>query len=166
MNLALAHDGGFIFNRDPGRTQNPPNAIQSLWQSLPYLPVGHKSVMHMRRHTLQPSMSDTRQAKRSSKPASSVVDISHVGSKSQENKPLENMVHQTFLPREVKQQVSRYSSQENVRQETKRTVALPVLCPKQSSIQPTSDPVLPPDQFFKPQEATCAPFHPAQVKYF
>ena len=110
----------------------------------------------MRRQTFQPSMSDTRQAKQSSQPA----DISHLGSKSQENKPLENTVHQTSLRREVKQQVSRYSSQENERQETKYTVAPPVLSPKYSSIQPISNPASPPDQFFKPQEATCAPFHP------
>lgn len=43
MNRAFAHwfiDGGFIFNRDLGRRQTkkaPLNAIQSLWQSLPYL---------------------------------------------------------------------------------------------------------------------------------
>jgi hypothetical protein len=116
----------------------------------------------MRRHTFQPSMSDTRQAKQSSKPAGSVVDISHPGNKSQEYKPLENMVHQTLLRREVKQQVSRRSSQENERQETKHAVA-PVLSPKYSSIQPTSDLAPPPDQFFKPQEATCAPFHPTYV---
>lgn len=113
----------------------------------------------MRRYTFQPSMSDTRQAKQSSHPA----DISHLGSKFQENKPLENMAHQTFLHREVKQQVSRPSNQENKHQETKHTFPLPVLNPKYPSIQPTSDPASPPDQFFKPQEATCAPFHPTYV---
>jgi hypothetical protein len=106
-------------------------------------------------------MSDTRQAKQSSQPAGSVVDILHLGSKLQANKPLENMVHQTSLGREVRQQESRHSSQENERQETKHTVAPPVLSPKYSSIQPTL--VSPPDQFLKPQEATCAPFHLAYV---
>lgn len=120
-----------------------------------------REIHHMRRYTFQPSVSDTRQAKQSSQPA----DISHLGSKSQENKPLENVVHQTFLRREVKQQVSWHSNQENERQETKHAVPLPVLNPKYSSIQPTSDPVPPLDQFFKPQEATCAPFHPTYM-YF
>ena len=114
----------------------------------------------MRRHTFQPSMSDTRQAKQSSKPAVSVVDTSQPGSKSQENKPLENTFHQTSMRREVKQQVSKHSSPENERQETKPTVTLPVLSPKYSSIQPTSDPAPPPGRNFKPQEAPCAPFHP------
>ena len=108
----------------------------------------------MRRYTFQPSMSDTRQAKQTS---SQPADISHLGSKSQENKPLENMAHQTFLRQEVKQQVNRPLNQENERQETKPTVY--------SLIQATSDPVLPPDQFFRPpsQETTCAPFHPTYV---
>jgi hypothetical protein len=107
-------------------------------------------------------MFDTRQAKKSSKPAVSVVDTSHPGSKSLENKPLasENTVHQTFLRPEVKQQVSKHSSPENERQETKPTVTLPVLNPKYSFVQPTSDPAPPPDQNFKPQETTCALFHP------
>ena len=70
------------------------------------------------------------------------------------------MAHQTFLRQEVKQQVNRYSNQENERQEMKYTVAPPVLSPKDSFIQPTSNPTLPPDHFFKPQENTCAPFHP------
>ena len=118
---------------------------------------------HMRRHTFQPSTSDTRQARQSSQPAGSVADISHLGSKSQENKPLENMVHETLLRREVRQQETKHSSQENELQETKHTVALPVLIPKYSSIQPTSGPVSPPDQPFKPQEATCAPFHTTYV---
>ena len=109
----------------------------------------------MRRHTFQPSVPDTGQAKRSGQPA----DISDLGSKSQENKLIENMAHQTFLRREVKQQVSRHANQENERQETKHTVAPPVLSPKDSFVQPTSDPVLLTDQFFKPQENTCAPFH-------
>ena len=113
----------------------------------------------MRRYTFQPSMSDTRQAKQSSQPA----DISHLGSKSQENKPLENMAHQTFPRREVKQQVNRPLYPENERQETKPTVPLPILSPKYPPIQPTSDPFPPPDQFFKPQETTCAPFHPTYV---
>jgi hypothetical protein len=108
-------------------------------------------------YTFQPSMSNTRQTKQSSQlPA----DISHLGSKSQENnKPLENLVHQTYPRREVKQQINRHYNQENERQETKQTPALPVYAPKNSSfIQPTSDPVPPPDRFFKPQEATCVPF--------
>ena len=113
----------------------------------------------MRLNTFQPSMADTWQAKQSSQPA----DISYLGSKSQENKPLENMVYQTSMRQEVKQQVSRYSNQENERQETKNTVPLPVISPNYYSIQPTSDPVPPPDQFFKPQEAACAPFHPSYV---
>ena len=113
----------------------------------------------MRRYTFQPPGPDTRQEKQSSQPA----DISHLGSKSQENKPIENMAHQTFLRREVKQQVNRHSNQENERQEIKHTVAPPVLSPKDSFIQPNSNPVPPPDQFFKPQENTCAPFHPTYV---
>ena len=49
------------------------------------------------------------------------------------------------MRREVKQQVSKHSSPENERQETKprATVTLPVLSPKYSSIQPTSDPAAP-----------------------
>ena len=117
----------------------------------------------MRRHTLQASTTDTKKAKQSSQPAGYVVDSSHLGRKSQENKPLETMVHQTFLRREVRQQESRPSIQENERQETKHTAAPSVPSPKYSSIQPTPDPVPPPDQFFKPQEAMFASFYPTYV---
>ena len=113
----------------------------------------------MRRYTLQASMPNTWLAKQSNQPA----DISHPSNKPQENKPIENMAHQTLQHREVKQQVSSHSNQENERQEMKHTVAPPVLSHKNSFIQPTSDPVPSPDQFFKPQENTCAPFHPTYV---
>ena len=117
---------------------------------------------HMQRYTFQPSMSDTRQAMvpmQSSQPS----DLSRLGSKSQDNKPPENTFHQTSVRREVKQQVSRHSNQENELQETKNIVPLPPLNPKYSSIQPTSGPFSPPDQFFQPQESTCVPFHPTYV---
>ena len=96
-----------------------------------------------------------RQAKQNTQLPDTVDDISHLGSKSQENRLLENMGHQTFLRRELRQQESRRSSQENEPQEAKITVAQPVLSPKYS-IQSTSDPDCPPDQSFKHQDATYA----------
>jgi hypothetical protein len=63
-----------------------------------------------------------------------------------------------------KSKISRHYNQENERQETKQTFALPAHASKNSSIQPTSDPVPPLDRFFKPQEAiSCASFYPTYV---
>jgi hypothetical protein len=117
----------------------------------------------MRRDTYQPSSSDTRQAKQISQLPDSVEDISHLSSKLQENKPPVNMVHQTFLRRELRQQESRRPSQENERQETKHTVAQPVLTPKYSSIQSTSHPDSPPNQNFKRQDDRYALFYPTYL---
>lgn len=119
----------------------------------------------MRPNVHQPSRSDTGEAKQNGQLAGSVENISHLGSKLQEKKSLqaENMVHQTFLRRELGQQESNPSSQNNERQEIKQTVVQPVLSPKYSSINSTSDPVSPPDQFFKRQDATYALVHLTSV---
>lgn len=110
---------------------------------------------NMRRHTYQPSTSDMRQARQNTQLAGTVDDISHLANKSQENRPIENMAHQTFLRRELRQQESRRSSQENERQEARSTVTQPVLSPKYS-IQSSSEPDCLQDQLFKYQDATYA----------
>ena len=127
-------------------------AIKSLWQIPPYL--GHKSVMQdglvflsLKALLVQLTYADflaTRYYSRDSGNTcrtSAVIPNSKSGSK------------------KVGIQVKRTS----IYIETKHTVALPVVSPKYTSIQPTSDPVPPSDQFFKPQEATCALFHPTYV---
>jgi hypothetical protein len=98
------------------------------------------------RNTYQPSRPDTREAKQNSQRPASVEDISHLGSKLQENKSLENVIHQTPLRRDLRQQEIRHSSQENERQKTKHAVAQPVFSPKNPSIQSTSVPDPQPDQ--------------------
>jgi len=95
-----------------------------------------------------------RHAKQNTQLAGTFDDIS--SSKSQQNKPAENTVHQGIFHRKLKQQESRRSSQESEYQEIKPTVAQSVLNPKHSSIQSTSDTNSPPDQSFKRQDARYA----------
>jgi len=102
-------------------------------------------------------MSDIGQARQNIQIAGAFDDISYLNSKSQENNPLENIVHPTFLHRKLRHQESRRSSlQENDRQEIKPPVAQPVLNPKYSSIQSTPDTDSPPDKSFKRQDAKYA----------